>query len=85
MSSFFPYSFNNFLKMNSHSLTNFTVSRNHVTTIVSHIELLLFFARDPAAPDAGAGADADVVLHNISCASVSLPCRDLGKLFSSYP
>ena len=34
-------------QMNSHSLTNFTVSRNHVTTIVSHIEVLLFFARDP--------------------------------------
>ena len=41
MSSFSPYSFNNF------SLTNFSVSRNHVTTIVSHMEVLLFFARDP--------------------------------------
>ena len=35
-----------FLKMNSHSLTNFAVNRNHVNTIVSHIEVLLFFARD---------------------------------------
>ena len=32
--------------MNSHSLTNFTVNRNHVTTIVSQIEVLLFLARD---------------------------------------
>ena len=35
-----------FLKVNSHSLTNFAVNRNHVTTIVSQIEVLLSFARD---------------------------------------
>ena len=35
------------LKMNSHSMTNFVLSRNHVTTITFHIEVLLFFASDP--------------------------------------
>ena len=84
MSSFFPYSFNNFLKMNSHSLTNFTVSRNHVTSLVPHRSLVVLCTRSRQLL-AGAGADADAVLHNTSCASVSLPFRDLGKPFSSYP
>ena len=35
-----------FLKMNSHSLTNFAVNRNHVTTVESQVEILSSFARD---------------------------------------
>ena len=35
-----------FLKMNSHSLTNFAVNRNHVSTIMSEVEILSSFARD---------------------------------------
>ena len=35
-----------FLKMNSHSLTNFAVNRNHVTTVMSEVEILSSFARD---------------------------------------
>ena len=35
-----------FLKINSHSRTNFAVNRDHVNTIVSQIEILLSFARD---------------------------------------
>ena len=35
-----------FLKMNSHSLTNFAVIRNHVSTIMSEVEILSSFARD---------------------------------------
>ena len=47
MRSSFPYSFNKqFLKMNSQSLTKFAVVRNHVTTSLSQVEILLFFARD---------------------------------------
>ena len=38
--------FHQFLKMSSHSLTKFAVNRNHVTTIVSQIEVLLSFVRD---------------------------------------
>ena len=85
--------------MNSHSLTNFTVSRNHVTTTVSHREVLLFCTRDfcrnaqnfgyPSefgiSLDTSADEDADAVLHYISCASVDLPFKDQGKTFSSYP
>ena len=33
--------FHQFLKMSSHSLTNFAENRNHVTTIMSQIEVLL--------------------------------------------
>ena len=35
-----------FLKMNSHSLTNFAVNRNHVTTVMSQVEILSSFASD---------------------------------------
>ena len=35
-----------FLKMNSHSLTNFAVNRNHVSTVMSEVEILSSFARD---------------------------------------
>ena len=34
-----------FLKMSSHSLTNFAVNRDHVTTIMSQINILSSFAR----------------------------------------
>ena len=34
------------LKMNSHSLTNFAVSRNHVSTVMSQVEIFSSFARD---------------------------------------
>ena len=33
-----------FLKVNSHSLTNFAVTRNHLSTIKFHIKVSLFFA-----------------------------------------
>ena len=46
MKSFFPCQFTNFSKKNSHSLTNFTVNRNHVTTVVSKVEILSSFVRD---------------------------------------
>ena len=46
MSSFFPCQFTNFLKMNSHSLTNFAVNRNHVSTVMSEVEIMSSFARD---------------------------------------
>ena len=36
-----------FLKMSSHSLTNFAVNLNHVATVMSQIEILSSFARDP--------------------------------------
>ena len=45
MRSFFPQQFQ-FLKMNSHSLTNCAVNRNHVSTVVSQVEILSSFARD---------------------------------------
>ena len=35
-----------FLKMSSHSLTNFAVNRDHVTTVMSQVEILSSFARD---------------------------------------
>ena len=35
-----------FLKMNSHSLTNFAVNRNCVSTVMSEVEILSSFARD---------------------------------------
>ena len=35
-----------FLKMNSHSLTNFAVNRNHVSTVMSEVGILSSFARD---------------------------------------
>ena len=35
-----------FLKMNSHYLTNFAVNRNHVTTIMSELEMHSTFAND---------------------------------------
>ena len=35
-----------FLKKNSHSLTNFTVNWNHVTTVMSKVEILSSFVRD---------------------------------------
>ena len=35
-----------FFDMSSHTLTNFAVNRNHVTTIMSQIEILSSFARD---------------------------------------
>ena len=35
-----------FLKMDSHSLSNFAVNRNHLTTVMSEIEILSSFARD---------------------------------------
>ena len=35
-----------FLKMNSHSLTNSVVNRNHVSTVMSEVEILSSFARD---------------------------------------
>ena len=34
------------LNMNYRSLTNFAVDQTHVTTIVTHIEVLFFFVRD---------------------------------------
>ena len=43
MRSFFPCQI---LKMNSHSLTNFAVNRNNVSTVMSEVEILSFFARD---------------------------------------
>ena len=61
-----------FLKMNSHSLTNFAVNRNHVSTIISRVEILSSFARDLCS------------MHNTLCTPVSLPLRDLGNPFSSY-
>ena len=35
-----------FLKINSRSLTNFAANRNHVTTVMSQVEILSSFARD---------------------------------------
>ena len=35
-----------FLRMNRHSLFNFAVNRNHVTTVTSEVEILSCFARD---------------------------------------
>ena len=35
-----------FLEMNAHSLTNVAVNRNHVSTIMSEVEILSSFARD---------------------------------------
>ena len=35
-----------FLKMSSHSLNNFAVNRDHVTTVTSQVEILSSFARD---------------------------------------
>ena len=48
-----------FLKMSSQSLTNFAVNRNHVTTVVSQIEVLLSLHAISA------------TLHNTWCASMS--------------
>ena len=35
-----------FHKMNSHSLTNFALNRNHVSSVMSEVEILSSFARD---------------------------------------
>ena len=45
MSSFFPCQFTNFSKL-IHSLTNFGVNENHLSTVMSELEILSSFARD---------------------------------------
>ena len=46
MRSFFPYQFTNFWKVISHCLTNFAVNRNHLSTVMSEVEILSSFARN---------------------------------------
>ena len=62
-----------FLEVVSHSLTNFSVNRDHVSIVVSQVEIL--------SPTRAISA----ALHNTLCTPVSLPFRDRSDPFSSYP